>query len=132
MDDQRDGSRPRIVVVGPCASGKSTLANQLRELGHDVRVSGQEHSSIRNLWRKIDHDVLVALEIDLDTVRARRSPSWPEDVYQRQQDRLRDAYAAADIVIDTATASPDEAVRLVLEVIGGDPASSGQTDDPSP
>lgn len=132
MDDQRDGSRPRIVVVGPCASGKSTLANQLRELGHDVRVSGQEHSSIRNLWRKIDHDVLVALEIDLDTVRARRSPSWPEDVYQRQQERLRDAYAAADIVIDTATASPDEAVRLVLDVIGGDPASSGQTDDPLP
>jgi broad-specificity NMP kinase len=132
MDDQRERFRPRIVVVGPCASGKSTLANQLRELGHDVRVSGQEHSSIRNLWQKIEHDLLVALETDLDTVRARRSPSWPEDIYQRQQERLRDAYAAADVVIDTAVASPDEVVRQVLDLIGGGVASSGQTAGPKP
>jgi adenylate kinase family enzyme len=114
---ERSRSQPRIVVVGPCASGKSTLAGQLRELGHDVRVSGQEHSSIHNLWEKLDHDLLIALEIDLETLRARRSESWPQEIYDRQQERLRGAYDVADVIIDTAHTPPDEAVAQVLAAI---------------
>jgi adenylate kinase family enzyme len=114
---ERSRSQPRIVVVGPCASGKSTLAGQLRELGLDVRVSGQEHSSIHNLWEKLDHDLLIALEIDLETLRARRSESWPQEIYDRQQERLRGAYDVADVIIDTAHTPADEAVAQVLAAI---------------
>ncbi len=121
---QRSRAQPRIVVVGPCASGKSTLAGQLRALGHDVRVSGQEHSSIHNLWQKLDHDVLVALEIDLETLRARRSESWPQAIYDLQQERLRGAYDAADVVIDTASTPPDQVLAQVLAAIESDEFSS--------
>jgi shikimate kinase len=114
---ERSRAQPRIVVVGPCASGKSTLAGQLRELGHDVRVSGQEHSSIHNLWQKLDHDLLIALEIDLETLRARRSESWPQAIYDRQQERLQGAYDVADVIIDTANTPPDEVVAQVLAAI---------------
>ncbi len=119
----RSRARPRIVVVGPCASGKSTLAGQLRALGLDVRVSGQEHSSIRNLWQKLDYDYLIALAIDLETLRARRSETWPQAIYDVQQERLRDAYDAADLVIDTAAIPPDEVVRQVIAAIGNDVSS---------
>lgn len=114
---ERSRPQPRIVVVGPCASGKSTLAERLLALGHDVRVSGQEHSSIHNLWQKLDHDVLVALVIDLETLRARRSASWPQAIYDLQQERLRGAYDAADVVIDTASTPPDQVVAQVLAAI---------------
>jgi adenylate kinase family enzyme len=114
---ERSRPQPRIVVVGPCASGKSTLAGRLLALGHDVRVSGQEHSSIHNLWQKLDHDVLVALVIDLETLRARRSASWPQEIYDLQQERLRGAYDAADLVIDTASTPPGQVVAQVLAAI---------------
>jgi hypothetical protein len=109
--------RQRIVVVGPCASGKTTLASRLRELGLDVRVCGQEHSEIHNLWLKLEPDVLIALTLDLATLRARRSPAWPERLYDAQQERLRDAYAAADLVIDTASTPLDDVVARVLDAM---------------
>jgi shikimate kinase len=115
----RDTGKPaqRIVVVGPCASGKTTLASRLCELGLDVRVCGQEHSEIHNLWLKLEADVLVALTLDLATLRARRSPTWPERLYDVQQERLRDAYAAADVVIDTASTPLDDVVARVLDAM---------------
>ena len=119
MPANRDPATPaqRIVVVGPCASGKTTLAGRLRELGFDARVCGQEHTEIHNLWLSLEPDVLVALTLDLATLRARRSPSWPERLYHVQQERLRDAYAAADVVIDTASTPLDDVVARVLALV---------------
>ncbi len=111
------GRSPRIVLVGPCASGKSALAEGLRRTGHSVRVCGQEHSGVRNLWLRMDPDVLVALDIDLDTLRARRSPHWPDWLYQLQRTRLKDAFDAADVTIDTSVTSIEASVSLVAEVI---------------
>jgi len=56
----------RVVVVGPCASGKSSLVAALAALGYDARVCGQEHSIIRELWRHSAPDVLIALAVDPD------------------------------------------------------------------
>jgi cytidylate kinase len=112
-----DAPLPLIVVVGPCASGKSTLAEGLRSHGMPVRVCGQEHSSIRNLWRRMDGDLLVALAVDLPTLRERRSPTWPESIYRLQLERLRDAYAEADLVLDTGRLGPEEVLRLVLAAV---------------
>jgi adenylate kinase family enzyme len=94
---------PRIVVVGPCASGKSTLAAGLREHGYDALVSGQEHSEVPTLWRRPEPDVVIALRVDLSAIRRRRDDrAWPGWLLERQRQRLRQATAAAGIVIDTS------------------------------
>lgn len=105
----------RIVVVGPCASGKSTLVSSLRRLGYRAMVSGQEHSEIPTLWRHAAPDIVVALDVDLSTLRRRRGEEWPEWLYRLQRSRLRGAVAAADLRIDTSTLGPDPVLRRVTE-----------------
>ncbi|MCA9834608.1 MAG: hypothetical protein KC435_11725 [Thermomicrobiales bacterium] len=104
---------PRIVVVGPCASGKSTLVARLREHGHDAHAVAQEHSAVKDLWQRRSPDVLIALDVSLDVVRQRRSPDWLESVYERQYERLAAAYAAADMVIDSAAYDADQVLAMV-------------------
>lgn len=106
-------ANPRIVVVGSCASGKTTMVARLRDLGLDATVVAQEHSEIPTLWMRSRPDFLVLLEADLQTVRKRRDWHWPEPVYRAQERRLANARAAADIVIDTAKTDVEESVRLV-------------------
>lgn len=113
--DESDRSRPRIVVVGPCASGKSTLVSALKEDGYDAYAVAQEHSAVRDLWKRKDPDVLIALEVPLEVVRERRSPQWLESVYERQHERLASAYAAADLSIDTSQYDVDEVVTMVTD-----------------
>jgi cytidylate kinase len=106
-----------VVIVGPCASGKSTLAANLQRQGVDARVSGQEHSEIGTLWRRMEPDIVVGLRIDLETLRLRRGSTWSAALYDRQLQRLELAYAAADIVLDTAALSEAEAVSAVLALL---------------
>ncbi|HLU36288.1 MAG TPA: hypothetical protein VKZ61_10985 [Thermomicrobiales bacterium] len=108
-----------IVVVGPCASGKTTLVDALKERGYDARVVAQEHSIIRDLWKKRDPDVVIALDLDLQKVRERRSPTWSAEIYEVQHERLRDAFAAADLTIDTGKHDIDAALRMTLDLLEG-------------
>ena len=87
----------KIVVVGPCAAGKSTLVAALRALGYDAHVSGQEHSEIATLWQRSQPDVLIALDVDITAVRDRRGGPWPEwlhDLQVRHIDQCRDSRRA--------------------------------------
>jgi cytidylate kinase len=104
----------KIVVVGPCAAGKSTLVAALRELGYDAHASGQEHSEIAMLWQHSHPDVLIALEVDISAVRERRGGSWPEWLHDRQVRRLAAASRAADLAIDTTAISPQTVVDRVV------------------
>jgi cytidylate kinase len=104
----------KIVVVGPCAAGKSTLVTALRELGYDAHASGQEHSEIAMLWQHSQPDVLIALEVDISAVRDRRGGSWPEWLHDRQVRRLAVASRAADLAIDTTAISPQTVVDRVV------------------
>lgn len=117
--DEGERHGPRIVVVGPCASGKSTLVSRLRETGYDAYAVAQEHSAVRDLWKRKHPDVVVALDVSLDVVRERRSPEWLEAVYIRQHERLANAYTAADLVIDTALHDAD-AVQQIVEAYVAD------------
>lgn len=131
--DEADRAGLRIVVVGPCASGKSTLVARLRILGFEAHAVAQEHSAVRELWKRKAPDVLVALDVSLDVVRARRSPDWLEAVYMRQHERLASAYADADLIIDTAEHDVDDVVAIVLgwlQDVGMD-RSSEPPDPPS-
>lgn len=94
--------RLRVAVVGHCASGKSTLVSALRGQGLDASAVAQEHSGIPSLWRHSDPDILVYLDVPLATVRDRRGQEWPQAVYDAQEERLIDARAHADILIDTS------------------------------
>jgi len=110
-DDKAD--RRRIVVVGPCASGKSTLKTALRQLGYDAYVCGQEHSAVADLWQRAGPEVLIALEIDLPTLRWRRGNSWPAALYAAQRHRLAPAFAVADLVLDSGVLSREMVVARV-------------------
>src|SRR3712207_5568053 len=73
-----DASRPaqpsrRVAVVGPCASGKSTLVTRLRAEGWDARMPAQEQSGVPDMWRKLlAPDILVVLDARDEVLQARR------------------------------------------------------------
>ncbi len=112
-----DDARWEIVVVGPCASGKSTLADGLVGLGYRARVVGQEHSEIERLWQRHDPSVVIGLQASLETVRRRRGREWPEAVYARQQRRLAPAMSAAAVVLDTGVLSAMATLAAAAAVI---------------
>jgi hypothetical protein len=57
---------------------------------------------------------LIALDIDLESIRARRGREWPESIYLAQISRLASARAAADIVIDASKSSAEEVLTTAL------------------
>jgi GTPase SAR1 family protein len=107
----------RVVVIGPCASGKTTLVEGLKCEGYDAVVCGQEHSEISNLWQHSGPDFLVLLEVNLGSIRARRGEDWPESIYLAQLDRLHNARKAANLVIDTSIFSASQTLAIALEHI---------------
>lgn len=120
----------RVVVVGPCASGKSTLVERLTRAGYDAYVCSQEHSEITTLWQHLGPDAVIALDVDLATIRIRRGDDWPDTIYQEQRKRLGAAWDAADIIIDTSVTSADETFARALNAL--DQRSSRQHDAAAP
>lgn len=114
MVERTPSQAPIIVIVGPCASGKSTLAAGLRAKGFTVRIVAQEHSAVPHLWQRSQPDMLIALDVDLEHLRARRSPTWLASIYASQRSRLAHAFAAADLVVDTSALSAAEVIEAVL------------------
>jgi ABC-type cobalamin/Fe3+-siderophores transport system ATPase subunit len=107
----------KVVVVGPCAAGKSTLVTALRALGYNAHVSGQEHSEIATLWQHSEPDVLIALHVDISAVRARRGGSWPEWLHDLQVRRLAAASRAAHLAINTSLLSPESVIDRVVDYL---------------
>lgn len=108
---------PRVVVVGPCASGKTTLVATLRAHGYDASVTAQEHSAIPRLWQRTDPDVLIALVVNIEAVRERREETWPGWLHDVQEERLSNAQDAADLVIDTSQLGADEVAERVMQFL---------------
>lgn len=113
-----DRHPPVIGLVGVCASGKTTLANLLRNRGLDCHHIAQEHSYVADMWLRMTHpDVLVFLEVSYANTIQRRNLNWTQEEFQEQLYRLRHAHAHADLVIDTNQKTPEEIVTLVMEFI---------------
>lgn len=110
-------SRPRVVVVGTCGTGKTTLAEGLKQLGYDAAVCGQEHSEISNLWQHTDPDLVIALEADIGTIRQRRTPDWPVSLLETQMARLAGAREAAAVTIDTGVTSREATLARAIAAI---------------
>jgi chloramphenicol 3-O-phosphotransferase len=103
-------------VVGPCASGKSTLIEALREAGYDARHPAQEHSYVKDMWlRLVAPDLLIYLDISYEASRRRRpGQDLGEDGMAEQARRLRHARAHADLYLDTSEMTAEEVRAVVL------------------
>lgn len=107
----------KIAVVGGCASGKTTIAAELRSRGLDAYVVGQEHSGVASLWNHREPDFVVFLEVPLAAVRERRDQNWPEWLYVAQQQRLRQACDSADVRANTADLSVEQTLATILSAL---------------
>ncbi len=106
----------RVAVVGPCASGKSTLVAALLAAGYDARHPAQEHSYVPDMWQRlVEPDVLIYLDLSHAAYRARRphDDAGP-DYLDMQRARLAHARAHADVVVDTSGMTAAEVGEWVL------------------
>jgi deoxyadenosine/deoxycytidine kinase len=97
----------RIGIVGPCASGKTTLTAGLKQHGYDARPIAQEHSYVPHMWQCITNpDILIYLTVSYPLTLERRNLDWTETEYLEQLHRLRYAREHANLNIDTNNLTP--------------------------
>lgn len=121
----------QIMVVGTHGSGKSTLVAGLQQYGYTAYSFAQEHSASPRVWRRRQPDILVALYCSYETLVARRGVRWPKAVWRRQLVALGDAWAQADIRLQTDPFEPAEVVARVAARLRqvARPPNNGNTDE---
>jgi deoxyadenosine/deoxycytidine kinase len=105
-----------IVVVGPCAAGKTTLVNGLHAQGFTLaRLVVQEHSGIHDLWTQRGRpDILIYLDAQVETINRRQGRGdWTEEARAEQVARLEHARRECDLYLPT----DDLAIPQVLEAV---------------
>ena len=109
----------RVAVVGPCASGKSTLVAALKASGYEARHPAQEHSYVKDMWQRlVAPDVLIYLDLSYETYRERRPLDDAGPAYlEMQRERLAHARAHADLVVDTNGLAEEIVKGQVLEYL---------------
>ena len=103
----------RVLIVGVCSSGKSTLEAGLTTLGYEARSCVQEHSYVPGMWQTTRPDVLVYLDAGLDTLRRRGEAELSEAALDEQRQFLAHARAHADLFIQTGHLSAEQVLRRV-------------------
>jgi deoxyadenosine/deoxycytidine kinase len=111
-----------IVIVGPCASGKTTLVRGLWARGYSgARVVAQEHSGVLDLWKMRGAqapDVLIYLDARLETIAARqRRADWTAEYLSEQLSRLSSAWTACDLYLPTDDLSPQDVLDRVVKFL---------------
>jgi ABC-type cobalamin/Fe3+-siderophores transport system ATPase subunit len=103
-----------VVVVGPCAAGKTTLVRGLRPFGVPAAAVAQEHSQVHDLYRRRTPAAVVYLAASWPVVHARRPQSLGHPQYLSELERLTDARDAASLIVHTDGLSIREVRDLVL------------------
>lgn len=109
-----------ILVVGPCASGKSTLVRGLRDKGYaGARQVAQEHSGVRNLWSKRGRpQVLIYLDARFETMNLRQKRmDWTQALLDEQHARLDSARRACDLYLPTDELAIAEVLETVIDFL---------------
>jgi len=107
----------RVKVVGPCASGKSILAAELRKLGYQASSAAQDHSYVPDMWQRLNPpDLLIYLDVDLAAVhrRGRKGTGWDQDYLDEQHHRLRHAREHCDLYLQTSDLTEDEVLTRAV------------------
>lgn len=104
-----------IAIVGPCASGKTTLAEGLQAHGHDARQIAQEHSYVKDMWKQItDPDILIYMDASFETCTKRKQLNWKQKEFDEQVRRLSHARENCDLYIFTDDLAPGEILERAL------------------
>jgi len=110
-----------IVVVGPCAAGKTTLVKGLIAQGYaGTRLVAQEHSGVHDLWaRRGRPAALIYLDVQVATMNRRQGRTdWTDEARAEQLLRLESARRECDLYLptdDLTILQPLEAVVRFLE-----------------
>ena len=114
----KEPRQPLIGIVGVCASGKTTLIAELKQLGYNCRHIAQEHSYVKDMWKRMTNpDLLIYLEASYPATIERRKLNWSESEYSEQLRRLEHARVNADIVINTNSLTSAEVLEAALAQI---------------
>jgi deoxyadenosine/deoxycytidine kinase len=109
---------PLIGVVGPCAAGKSTLVKGLSGRGYRTRHIAQEHSYVKDMWKRLTNpDILVFLDASYPVTCQRRKLDWTEAEYAEQHRRLAHAREHADLYLKTDDLAVEEILSRVIAFI---------------
>ncbi len=119
MTESAPSQRIRVGIVGPCVSGKSTLAQALNAAGYDAHAISQEHSYVPYMWQRITGpDVLVYLDVDYAAAKARRPRiDWGPERLVEQANRLAHARAHCDLYLDTSDQNEDRVAAQVISFL---------------
>lgn len=110
----------RIAIVGPCASGKTSLARALQKLGWSARQIAQEHSYVQDMWLRLTRpDILIYLHAGFETCTLRKNLSWTQGDYDEQLRRLRHAREHCDLFFDTDQRDTAEILHDVERALAG-------------
>jgi len=105
----------RIVLVGICGSGKTTLAQGLRELGYTAKVCAQEHSEVPYMWQVLSRpDVLIYLDASDEVVWQRGERHYVVDFVEEERRRLAHARAHCDYYLVTDDLTTAEVLAQVV------------------
>ncbi|MCK8825219.1 hypothetical protein [Fuchsiella alkaliacetigena] len=104
-----------ILVVGICASGKSSVVDRLQELGYQAKSCAQEHSYVKSLWSKLEPNFMVVLDCDYETIRERRDVQWGLNRIKMQKERLQHAIENCDLYLQTDELSIEETVQIIVD-----------------
>ena len=107
-----------IGVVGPCASGKTTLIAGLKQRGYHARHIAQEHSFVPDMWQRLTNpNILIFLDASYPVTCQRRKLDWSEADWREQQQRLSHAKEHSDLYLKTDHLSIEEVLAQTLEFI---------------
>ncbi|HSB89799.1 MAG TPA: hypothetical protein VLD63_07215 [Anaerolineales bacterium] len=120
-----------IAIVGPCASGKTTLARGLQALGHPARQIAQEHSYVPDMWQRLSRpDVLVFLDASYETCTTRKQLNWTRAEFAEQQRRLAHARQHCHLYIYSDALTVRQVLEATLQALGENrglwPVAGGQ------
>ncbi len=114
----KNHDRTTIAIVGPCASGKTTLATSLKAKHLAARQIAQEHSYVANMWEVLTKPtVLIYLDASYPVCTRRKSLAWTPEEYAEQKRRLQHAHANCHVYIDTDELIPDEVLQRALQAL---------------
>ncbi len=114
-----------VAIVGPCASGKSALAQGLAERGIRARQVVQEHSFVPEMWQIIAQpDLLIYLDASFQTCSQRKNLNWGQRDYDEQNLRLAHAKENCDLLVQTDGHSEASVLEEVLSRLPFNPRPS--------